>query len=272
MQKLIRDWTEGHTWVLLVGVLMLGSGALVAAHSGTARLLMILVACACVLIGLGSDVYAGLLAGFLGGGAMTWLLRQQSEWEPTLAALAYSTVLVLLVLGWAGGMTGAMLRQPPPATERRAADDALGLLPATLVQDRLTEELARLEHGGRHVSLLLVELRRRPEVTLDEQSEQTARRSLARLVESRLREIDVPFTLDDTRLGALLPDVDEAESWALCADLLSGAAEATFAHRAEGTRLPLVDAAEVLATVVTADPAQQDAEGLLARAEGSLAA
>ena len=124
----------------------------------------------------------------------------------------------------------------------------LTLAPAQL---RLDRERERAERFGSTVCLLAVDI----EVTdasLDERAQASARRVVARLLDSVIGEDDVTFAWDERTVGAVLIDTDLEAAWECVGDLLERASYASFAERSAGNRRSLADCARLTGVAVQA--------------------
>ena len=144
--------------------------------------------------------------------------RRFGLWEPSQLPLALAVSTTCLLVTALAAQLGSRLRQhsdsqPSPglATAPYLAPGStlLTLAPAQLRLDRERERAARF---GSTVSLLAVDI----EVTdasLDERAQASARRVVARLLDSVIGEDDVTFAWDERTVGAVLIDTDLEADW-----------------------------------------------------------
>jgi GGDEF domain-containing protein len=93
---------------------------------------------------------------------------------------------------------------------------------------------------------------------------------VARLVESRCQEQDVPFALDETRLGVICPETSTALVWDMVGRLLESAGTATFAFGPGRELRALAEAVEITAGIAQQSPQRPNATELLDEALAAL--
>ncbi len=130
---------------------------------------------------------------------------------------------------------------------------------------RLEEEIIRARRHRRPLSLMVLAIRL-TEPDLGEEAQQAARRSVARLVETLLRDTDVPFSLSADEVGAILPETPLDEAWELVGPLVDAITGATFTDRVRDERRNFADVADLEVGIVALPRDDIDAEGLLAAA------
>jgi GGDEF domain-containing protein len=145
---------------------------------------------------------------------------------------------------------------------------SLGLLTAEVAMVRLEEEVARARRHVRPLTVVVV-LVCISDDTLDEHARSAARRALARLLESTLRETDVPFAMGEEQFGAILPETAASASWDVVGPVLDAAGRAAFTVRETDERRRLVDCAELHVGIAVLGDGLQDAESLIAAARRS---
>ena len=264
-------WTDFRARFGLAAFLLVSSGVLVGIERGRTRVALLLLVLVVAAVALHVDGFVGIVVGLVGAAVLIAVKRTSGDWGSDELPVVASEVAVLLVLPWVIGVLGDHLRAALGALARPApgslvpARNSLGLLDEVAARFRLDEELQRRRRNGQPLGLMLVEV----EVwdrELDEETEMAARRSVARHVETLLRDIDVPFALSDGVIGAILPATDPADGWSLLGPLLDSAAMATFADREAGGRRAIVECATLHGCLAFADDDTEDAEALLEQA------
>ncbi len=104
---------------------------------------------------------------------------------------------------------------------------------------------------------------------LDAAARDSAKRSVARLLETLLRETDVPFALSPSELGAILPETSGTDAWDVVSPVLDAATHATFTVREQGERRSLAEVAEIRTGLASLTDRFYDASALLAAARTS---
>jgi GGDEF domain-containing protein len=90
-----------------------------------------------------------------------------------------------------------------------------------------------------------------------------AHRAVARLVETLLRDTDVPFALGPNELGAILPETSAAGAWDVVGPVLDAATRAAFTVRQQDERRSLVECAELSAGLAVMTDQLTDGRALL---------
>jgi GGDEF domain-containing protein len=181
------------------------------------------------------------------------------------------STLGLVVVGGLVGMAGSRLRargvvnDPGPAP----AYDSLGLQTAEVALSRLDEEIARARHHARPLTVVLI-WTDITDQTLSEGARRRAHRTVARLVESLVRETDVPFAFATDEVGAILPETDADAAWQLVGPLMDAATRASFTVREEDQRRSLAGCAELHAGLVSLSDDRTSADELMAAARRSV--
>ncbi|MFD4367965.1 hypothetical protein [Rhodococcus sp. NPDC058521] len=271
-KQVTRGWTDVHTGVALCFVLAAVAGLLGGLESGPIRLVVLGVAVVCVIVGMFFDGITGLVVGLVAATAAVAAKRFFGVWNREQFMLAVAIAVCLLVLGWASGLVGTHIREigrraTPSDTTVRPVYGSLGLLSEHRARPRLEDEIGRARVHKRELGLLILHIRiTDPE--LDESARQGLRRAVARLVESLLRDTDVPFALSPEEFGAILPETDSVAAWRVVGPLVEAAGRSTFTDREGGTRRAVGECAEVHAglSFLTADTTDADALIVQARA------
>ncbi|EWT03526.1 hypothetical protein N865_17480 [Intrasporangium oryzae NRRL B-24470] len=269
-------WTEFRARFGLAAFLLVSSGVLVGMERGRTRVALLVLVLVAAAVALHVDGFVGIVVGLVGAALLIAVKRTSGDWGSDELPVIAAEVSVLLVLPWVIGVLGdhlraslATLAKPVPGS-LVPARNSLGLLDEAPALFRLEEELQRRRRTGQPLGLMLVEV----EVwdpDLDEESEAAARRSVARHVETLLRDIDVPFALSGEVIGAILPATDPGDAWSLLGPLLDSATTATFADREAGFRRAIFDCATLHGCLAFADDDTEDAEALLQQALVALA-
>jgi GGDEF domain-containing protein len=137
-----------------------------------------------------------------------------------------------------------------------------------VAEARLDEEVARARSHGRPLSVVVVRVTT-VDPGLDVNARAAAQRAVARLVESMLRDTDVPFAAPPDEFGAILPETDGAAAWEVVGPVLDAAARAAFTVREQDERRNLVDCAELHVGLATLGDGTSGATALLEAARRS---
>ncbi|WP_448614395.1 hypothetical protein [Modestobacter sp. URMC 112] len=249
MSKLMSGWTEQHALVALALVVAVLGGAVAAVEPGPHSLVGVGAVVATALGALFFDAFGGLVVGLLAAAAVVGSRQLADRWTAESFAVALTLVVTLVTLGWLVGMVGAGIHR------RRGRGDggegaaspaygSLGLLTPEVAAVRLEEEVARARRHHRPLTAVVIRVSV-TEQTLDPATRGAAQRAVARLVETLLRDTDVPFALGPGELGAILPETDATTAWDVVGDVLDAATKAAFTVREQDERRALVDCAEL---------------------------
>ena len=272
MEKLISGWTDRHLAVALGFLIAAAGGAAAAAQPGEQWMVALVAVLATAVLALFFDAFGGLIVGLAAAAATVLAKQLAGEWTAAGFLPSLGLVVALVLLGWATGVASARLHR------RRTAADAgdavspaygsLGLLTADVAFARADEEVVRARRHDRPLTVLVLRIAPVDE-SLDAGARTAANRAVARLLETLLRETDVPFALSDSELGALLPETDAARAWEVVAPVLEAAGRAAFTVRQDDERRRLVDAAELHAGLAELGRAHPDADSLIAAARAA---
>lgn len=287
MRALTWGWTERHTAVAFV-LVVAQAGALVGLLERSPVSLWVAAAVgAAAVLGLLVDVWAGALVGLASAVAVVAARRAAGLWTPedfTTAAL--ETVAVVLV-GAVAGRAGTALRARSASTRSSRAEaydrqpgahdetwsvpahGSLGLLGEHAAMARLHEEVARGERHLRPVTLVLFDVDVTDD-TLTPAGRRVASRAVARVVESRAGEHDIPFALGAERLGIVFPDSTLGAVWDVVGRVLDSLASATFTLGEDRATRPLTDAVDVHVGIARQAPEGSTASSILAEAVTAL--
>ncbi len=273
MRKLISAWTEQHLPVALALVVAILAGGVAATEVAPYSLYAVAAVVATALGALFFDAFGGLVLGVTAAAAIVLALRLGDRWESASFVTDLALVLGLVALGWLVGMVSAGIhaRRSPADNESGTVAPAygsLGLVTADVAVARLDEELLRARSHGRPLSVVVIRVTI-TESGLDVSARDAAQRAVARLVESMLRETDVPFASGPDEFGAILPETDVATVWEVVGPVLDAASRAAFTVRETDERRSLVDCAELFVGLAGLDDQTSDATALLQAAQRS---
>lgn len=275
MRALTPAWTERHTAVA------------VAMATGTAAQLVALgedgpvawwVAAAVAVTALGAlafDGWGGALVGLFVAVGLVAVRRATGHWSAEVFWPAALETAACIGLGACSGAAGSLLRRRGGATTGslfHPVHGSLGLIGAEAALGRLEEELARGRRLQRPVALVLLDIEP-TDSSLPAEGRTAARRAVARLVESRVAEQDVPFALAEDRLGVICPETSPTMVWEMVGRVLESLRTATFTFGTDRTARALVDAVDVTVGIAhqsekraTAADVLDDAVAVLTRA------
>ena len=272
MRKLMSAWTEQHVPVALALVVASLTGAVamaVAAPYASYGL------AAVVLTALGAlflDAFGGLVLGFMAAAAVVLALRLSDQWTAASFATDLALVLGLVATGWLAGMVSAGIHARRVGEDEgggtRPAYGSLGLVTAEVAESRLEEEVMRARSHGRPLSVVVIRVAI-SDPALDGNARAAAQRAVARLVESMLRDTDVPFANPPDEFGAILPETDGATAWEVLGPVLDAATRAAFTVREQDERRSLVDCAELHVGLATLGEQTGEAAAVLEAARRS---
>lgn len=270
----IPGWTDRHSLVALPAVLALVAAAAGVAEGRIEGLLLVGAAAAVFAIGLAGDAWVGLIVG-LGAAALVIFVRQAAgSWVPGAFALAAVESAALIGTGWAAGRAGSGLRVARAfgthdGDEAGAVFGSIGMLPADLALVRLEEEVSRARSYRRPLSVAILAVETvDPELDADGRNE--VFRAVARVAETMLREMDVPFLFAANRIGAILPETGGVAAAIATSRILEAVSTGGFIHRRRNQRQSLAGAVAVRLAVVSLTPSVRTAGDLLDRAIAAL--
>lgn len=273
MEPLTSAWTERHTWIatlLVVVAVATTAGVLEEPPVGAWVALAVVVAASASLV---LDALGGLAVGFVVAALLIGARRLTGVWGPDGFELALVETAAVVAAAVVAGRVGASLRDatdtetPVPAVE--PVFGSLGLLDADTGMVRLEEEVERARAHGRPLTLAVLRLDIH-DTSLDAAGRSAAQRAVARLVESRVADTDVPFALTRDKLAVILPETTAAVALERVAAVLEGVATGRFASRSEGTDRLLADTVDVVVGTARLDPASGTADVLLDAATAAL--
>lgn len=262
-------WSRGQTGMALALVVATVAGMAVMAEPAPLHLVGAALVIAVVLAAVRLDAFGGIAVGVGAAAAFVAAKQVLGVWSATGFWVSLASTVALLALGWvtsvaAGGLRERGQRDIAAGSLAPPAYGSLGLITGDVAMSRLEEEVARGRRHKRPLSLVLLVTQVAPD--LPDDTRRAAHRSVARLVESLLRETDVPFALVEHEIGAILPETGRDAAWQLVGRVLDALGPATFASREDGERLRLADCAEVMVGLVSLDEDYEDAQAMLAAA------
>ncbi len=248
MGRLIRGWTDLHALVALALTTGLIAGVVSVAHPAPYHLASAGIALLTVVAALFVDGFGGIVVGVTAAAALVAVQQIGGAWTRDNFVVSLAAVLALIALAWATGLLSAALHGRSGGRHvggaAQPAYGSLGLLAPDMALARLDEEVARAD---RHHRPLAVVIMRTLVIdhSLDANARDAAERTVARLVETLLRDTDVPFSMAHDEVGAILPETTTEAAWELIGPILDAASRATFTVRGDGERRSLAEAAEL---------------------------
>lgn len=234
------------------------------------------IAVAIAAIGsLAVDAFGGALLGIVVAAGLIGARRLTGLWTPEAFWPALVESLAIVVAAVIGGVVGTALRPTPPTTvaggdgRLEPVFGSLGLLDHATAIVRLEEEIERAREHRRPLTLVLLEVQI-TDVDLSRDARMGAFRAVARLWESRLADTDVPFSIGEDRLGAILPETGRASAWQRLGAVLDGVADGRFMSRSQGVQRPLADVVEVRVGMAHLEKRLDHADALIDAASASL--
>ena len=273
MRTLISGWTDQHVPIALALVVAALGGGVAVADPGSYPLIGVTAVLLTALGGLFLDAFGGLVLGVGVAAAMILTRRLADQWTPDSFQPSLVLVVSLVALGWLVGLISAEMhgRRSTESGSDGAITPAygsLGLLTADVAAARLEGEVARARSHHRPLAVVVIGVYITDQ-SLDPLAREAAHRTVARLVETLLRDTDVPFGLGPDELGAILPETDAAAAWEVVGPVLDAATRAAFTVREQDERRNLVDCAELIAGLAVMTDQLTDAGALLVAARES---
>ncbi|WP_204693475.1 hypothetical protein [Geodermatophilus bullaregiensis] len=273
MRKLMSAWTEQHVPVALALVAASLTGAVAMAVAAPYSLYGVAAVVVTAVCALFLDAFGGLVLGFATAAAVVLALRLSDRWTTASFVTDLALVLGLVASGWLTGMVSAGIHarrvgEDDGGGTARPAYGSLGLVTAEAAEARLDEEVMRARSHDRPLSVVVIRVTT-TDPGLDVNARSSAQRAVARLVESMLRDTDVPFASPPDEFGAILPETDGATAWEALGPVLDAAARAAFTVREQDERRNLVDCAELHVGLATLSDRTGEAATLLEAARRS---
>ncbi len=270
--QLISGWTERHLRVGLALAVAVTAGAIATAEPAPFPIVSAVIVVATAAAALCFDGFGGIVVGIAGAAAAIAAKQWGGAWTERGFAVSLALTLALVTLGWLVGMVSSdlhgRLAGSAPDDAKGAAYGSLGLLTTDMALARLDEEVLRARHHRRPLTVAVLRLSITDE-TLDAAARDSAERSAARLVETLLRDSDVPFAIGPDEFGAILPETNRAGAWGVLGPVLDAAGRAAFTVREAAERRNLADCAELHAGLVSLNDRFADADSLLEAARRS---
>jgi GGDEF domain-containing protein len=246
--RLTWGWTDQHAAVAL-----LFTAGLVAALAGLidGGWVPVGVAVAVLLAGLVSlslDVWGGAVVGLVMVAGLVAVRRGGSAWTQDDFAAATIEALAIVLAAAVAGFAGARLRRVAGGGVARSTWESLygslGLLGADAGMARLEEEAGRSQRNGRPVTVALLEIVT-PAADLPKEERVAACRTVARIIESRAGEHDLPFALAETRVGIIFPEVGAPAAWDAVGHILDACTTAEFTYGSQRAPRKLAELVEL---------------------------
>jgi GGDEF domain-containing protein len=243
------------------------AGGVAVAEPGRYPLIGVAAVLGTALGALFLDAFGGLVVGVAFAAAMVLSRRLTDQWTTGTFRTALVLVISLLTLGWLVGMVATGLRgrrtaEPGEDGAVAPAYGSLGLLTEDVARARLDDEVARARSHHRPLAVVVIGVYITDD-GLDPMARDAAHRAVARLVETLLRDTDVPFALGPNELGAILPETSAAGAWDVVGPVLDAATRAAFTVRQQDERRSLVECAELSAGLAVMTDQLTDGRALL---------
>lgn len=267
MRAVTSGWTERHSVVAALTLLAL-AGCFVGLSEGPPVVYVVTAALALTaVLGLALDVWGGMLVGLGVAAAMVLVRRTTGHWSEDVFAQALLETLTILSVGALAGHTGGVLRRggheaPATSSPFDPAYGSLGLLGGDAARTRLSEEIERGERRQQPVVLMMLDA-----VVTDDALPPAGRtaalRAVARIVESRAQQHDIPFALAADRFGIVFPETTVSAVWDTIGRIMESTAKANVAYGTERQPRPLADVVDVHAGISQQSRARSTADALL---------
>jgi GGDEF domain-containing protein len=220
----------------------------------------------CAVVSVAFDAWGGALVGLAAAVLLVYARRASGYWSADLFAPAMLETFGLIVVGAVTGQLGSALRtvgkREGPASAFEPVYGSLGLLGREAAFARLEEEVARATRLNRAVHLAVFHA-----VVTDDalppEGREAALRAVARVVEGRAQEHDVPFAFGPDRLGIVFLESTLAAVWDVVGRILDAAGTATFAYGAERSARSLAAEVELFVGISQQSPSRGSATALV---------
>jgi GGDEF domain-containing protein len=267
-------WTEQHTYAAAaMGVAVTGALAALL-DDGRYPFWVAAAVGATAVVSLAFDAFGGLLVGLAAAAAVVAVKKAGGVWAPPAFWPSLGQTAALLATGLASGAAGSHLRRRPRVVAGPVATGDPGYGPLGLVAPdhalaRLEDEVERARRHRRPLTLIRVDVD-----VVDGDSETDALRAVARILESRVRDTDVPFAFAPDSLGAILPETDSVAAWDVVGPIVDAVGQATYASFSDGAdgadgRRRLSDAVQLQVRLATLGVHGDSADELVEAATGS---
>jgi hypothetical protein len=271
--QLISGWTRQHARISALVATTVAGGALAVQERWPFSLIVCATVLGTVTAALFVDAFGGIVVGVAGAAIVIAVKRAAGDWTVDGFLVSLGTTVTLVAGAWLAGLVSSDLhgRTPRSSYEDEVLSPAygsLGLLDCDAAMARLEEEIARANAHHRPLSVAVVEVRLN-EAALDETARRSAERAVARLMETLVRDTDVPFAVRPHVLGVIMPEADRGMAWEVLGRVLDAATDAAFTVRERNERLKLGDCAELHAGIVALSKKIPTAEKLIETARRS---
>jgi GGDEF domain-containing protein len=273
VRRPIWGWTDQHAAVAL-----LFAAGLVATLAGLidGGWVPVAVAVAVLLTGLVSlslDVWGGAVVGLVTVAGLVAVRRGGAAWTQDDFAASTIEAFAVMLTGALAGLAGSQLRRRvrghAPASSWESLYGSLGLLGAGAGMARLEEETSRSRRNGRPVTVALLELAPAPDLSREERA--AACRTVARIIESRAGEHDLPFAPAENRVGVIFPEVGVPAAWDAVGHIVDACSTAEFAFRGQPAPRKLMEVVELYVGIAQYGPGRDTWQTLLDSASQALA-
>lgn len=248
MTPLTPVWTDRHLAVAVAGILLVQVVLVGGTEPWPAPVIVAAAAVVTLMVSLAFDGFIGGVVGLATAAVAIAIKRLLDIWTPDVFASSVIATLMLLLLGLGGGIVAQRLRALRPADDvggfGQSSASSLGLLTPDLGLIRVAEEVERAVLHSRPLAVLRLSTTISSADGWGGAERRTIERAIARILDSRLRETDVPFALERNELAAVMPESGPDEVWARVVDLMDAISAASFAS-ADGTRHRLGDYSNV---------------------------
>lgn len=259
-------WTEQHGSVSVAFAVGFAGCLIGLVEQDPVRFWVANVVMLTALVALALDPFGGIVVGLAAAAGLIGAKRLDGRWNSDAFALSLAETLVLVMVGVTAGLAGQALRRRPQGEEPSGTlltpvFGSLGLLNHDVAMIRLEEEVERATEHRRPLTVVLID----SEIidpSLDAAATDTALRTVARILESRLHDRDVPFAIDAGHLGAILPEASAADAWQRVGQIADALTAAQFTSRRTGTRVFIADAVHVHVGLAQLGPTTSSADAL----------
>lgn len=268
MNRLTPVWTDTHFRLFAVLLFAVSATALAAAAeapwvAALTALLVLLTAIASLCL----DTFIAVFVGFASAAVIIAVKRWLGEWTPAEFYGSLAAALLMVATAASGGIAAAALRRLAQAAGAKTAAQSvfgsMGLLSAELGEIRLDSEVQRARKYNRPLALLRVAVTFRDPVALESETKEAVSRAVARLIESMVRVIDVPFAFSADHIVVILPETRVQDAWLVMARLAEAVELATFTAGADRARHQVRDYASLGIAVASFPENGADARDLL---------
>jgi len=260
-------WTERHSLVAVAALASLAGAGAGLMEAGKQSAMVIATLAIVFVLALAWDGWVGLVIGMGGAGLLAFARQATGTWTPADFGPAAFESAMLIVTGLSAGRVGSLLREMRGASSGAGRDNggvfgSLGMLPADLALVRLEEEAVRGTAYHRPLSLMLLDVSvEAPD--LDASGHEEVFRAAARVTETMLRDLDIPFQFAPHRIGAIFPEADVTAATIATGRIFEAILTADFIDRGSGRRRSLASAMAARVAVVTLGPSLPTAGELL---------